>query len=275
MGIYRGRNISWTAVCYTSYTCRCASRWRIGILRKIHFCGNRRIFFLFFVAIIVSHVRFTRLPEVFLERANTEFFHSNLDNSDLRIRSVDNIEIKISKDKYGRAYSYGKLTFEVDGRLYVFKKVDNPEAAKQTITEIKQSLLWWKQLSISFKRKWKQQKKRHWCDGFFCFGYKTCRERSELNSVARACLRKGGASVVTVTSSATLWRCEATKAWGGKGLWAVDLWRLWVKLWLYFGGLVVGNRTRSKNERASDSFVKKTRSEWTEWFLRREQQTQE
>lgn len=105
------------------------------------FAGIGVFFFLFFVAIIVSHVRFTRLPEVFLERANTEFFHSNLDNSDLRIRSVDNIEVKISKDKYGRAYSYGKLTFEVDGRLYVFKKADNPEATKQTITEIKQSLL--------------------------------------------------------------------------------------------------------------------------------------
>lgn len=103
---------------------------------KYIFAAISAVLFIFLIPIVVSHIVFARLPEVFLAQKDETHIHDYLGNTDIRIRDIKNTYVKISKNKYGHPYSYGTLIIVTGGRVFRIKKVDDPYKAQEYLENL-------------------------------------------------------------------------------------------------------------------------------------------
>lgn len=102
------------------------------------FAGLAVVFFVPLLLIVFAHVRFSKAPEIMLELVDETNLFNRCDNVMIRLKDVDDINVKTDKNKYGKPYSYGTLKLTVGSKVYVLKRISHPDDVKNALLECKE-----------------------------------------------------------------------------------------------------------------------------------------
>lgn len=103
------------------------------------FAGITVLFFILLVPVVVGHTKFAKSPDTVLELIDETNVFNRCDNVIIRLKDIDEIQVKLNTNKYGHPYSYGTLKLVTGSKVYVMKRVHRPDEVKNSLLALKKT----------------------------------------------------------------------------------------------------------------------------------------
>lgn len=103
------------------------------------FAGITVLFFILLVPVVVGHTKFAKSPDTVLELIDETNVFNRCDNVIIRLKDIDEIQVKLNTNKYGHPYSYGTLKLVTGSKVYVMKRVHRPDEVKNSLLALKEN----------------------------------------------------------------------------------------------------------------------------------------
>lgn len=84
-------------------------------------------------------MKFAKSPQNVLELIDETNVFNRCDNVIIRLKDIDEIQVKLNTNKYGHPYSYGTLKLVTGSKVYVMKRVHRPDEVKNSLLALKKT----------------------------------------------------------------------------------------------------------------------------------------
>lgn len=83
--------------------------------------------------IVASHVKFSRMPEVYLKLTDPEYVTDLVNGQKIYIRDIREVTVKHNKNKYGREYNFGTIIIRSEYGKITLKNAENLRETKEIL----------------------------------------------------------------------------------------------------------------------------------------------